>query len=76
MPRPRDFDQAINPYAPPEATLEPAPPSGAPGDLAEAVAIRRKHLNHEASIRAVGSLHLLGALIYGIGGGAVALLSL
>ena len=33
-----------------------------PGDMAEAEAIRRKYLSHEASIKSIGSLHYLGVI--------------
>jgi hypothetical protein len=56
-----------NPYAPPRANLESAPCDS------EAAVVRRAHLNHEASIKAVGTLYLLGAaglIIVAISGAA------
>ena len=58
----RAFEE-INPYAPPEATLTELEPFDLGGDLAEVEAIRRKHLNHEASVRSIGSLHYFGAVV-------------
>ncbi|GAC1449202.1 MAG: hypothetical protein NVSMB9_32940 [Isosphaeraceae bacterium] len=62
----RDFknadDPAINPYAPPDAALGEAPVL-ASSELAEAEATRRIDLNPEASVRSLGSLHLLGAIL-------------
>ena len=50
----------INPYAAPAADLADLEPVGIEG-LAEAESIRRKYLNHEASIRSLGTLHYLAA---------------
>jgi hypothetical protein len=50
-----DSNPYLTPAAPP---LPPALPLS--DDSAEA--IRRKHINHEASVRSIGSLHLLGAI--------------
>jgi hypothetical protein len=62
--RPPEADPSpeINPYAAPEAALG-GPDVGAlsTADLAEAEAVRRKHIAHETSIKAIGSLHMLGA---------------
>ena len=46
---------AINPYAPPSADVTPAM-----GGIDDAESIRRQFLNHEASIRSIGFLYLLG----------------
>ena len=50
-----------NPYAAPAADFTAAP-ERAVGELAEAEAIRRKYLGHEASVKSVGSLYYLGAV--------------
>jgi hypothetical protein len=55
-------EHQVNPYAAPEAPIGEAPPAG-PADLAAAEAVRRAHLNHEANIKSVGSLHILGAVL-------------
>ena len=54
-------DPPINPYAAPESPLEAAPVS-LDANLAEIEATRRKYLNHEASVKSVGSLHILGGI--------------
>jgi hypothetical protein len=51
-----------NPYAAPAAPVEDVSPN------AEAEAIRREHLTHEASIKAVGFLYYLGGVLVTIGG--------
>ncbi len=55
-----DFED--NPYAPPEAQIGKSVPPGESDDLVQAEVIRRKYLNHEASVKSIGSLHYLGAL--------------
>ena len=55
-----DFED--NPYAPPEANIGERVAPGESDDLAEAEAIRRKYVSHEASVKSIGSLHYLGAL--------------
>jgi hypothetical protein len=62
-------DPAANPYAPPVARIEEVPDVS--GDLAEMEAIRRKHINHEASVKSVGSLHFLAAFFTLLGAFAV-----
>ena len=57
---------AVNPYAAPAARVEDIPANP------EAEAIRRAHINHEASIKAVGLLYYLGA----VGGTLAGLVSL
>jgi hypothetical protein len=53
-----------NPYAPPRARTGEAPFSaGLTVDLVEAEAIRREHIGTEASIKAIGALHILGAIV-------------
>jgi hypothetical protein len=52
-----------NPYAAPAARVDDAPAANA-----EAEAIRKAHLNHEASIKAVGALYYLGGGIAVIAG--------
>ncbi len=54
--------QAINPYAPPQASITPG--GGEAPDNAEET--RRQFLNHETSIKGVGSLYILGAIFMGI----------
>jgi len=54
-------DPPINPYAAPESPLDAAPVS-LDANLAEIEATRRKYLNHEASVKSVGSLHILGGI--------------
>ena len=51
-----------NPYAAPAARVEDI------GVNPEAVAIRRAHITHEASIRSVGLLYYLGAIAVTLGG--------
>ena len=54
-----------NPYAPPEADL--ASPEVSPSsELGELEAIRKRYLNHEASIKSIGSLFDLAALLSGL----------
>lgn len=50
---------AVNPYAPPQASITPQA-AEAPED---AEAIRRQFLNHEASIRAIGGLYIFSAVL-------------
>ncbi len=57
-----DSTGAIDPYAPPKASITP----GASEDLADAELTRRELLNHETSIRGIGSLYLLSALFMGL----------
>ena len=47
---------AVNPYAAPTAVVDDVPAN------AEAEAIRRAHISHEASIKAVGFLYYLGGV--------------
>ena len=58
---PRNPDD-FNPYAPPAAPLGEAP-LVASGNLAEAEAMRRRYLNHEASVKSIGSLHYMAAVL-------------
>jgi hypothetical protein len=51
-----------NPYAAPAAPVEDVSPN------AEAEAIRREHINHEASIKAVGFLYYIGGVAVTISG--------
>jgi hypothetical protein len=55
----------VNPYAAPDVRLGGAPPS-TDAEMARAERIRRQFLNHEASVKAVGSLNLLGAIVLGV----------
>lgn len=57
-----ETDAPIDLYAPPAAQIGEAP-AGSTGAITEAEAVRRKYINHETSVRSVGSLHMLGALI-------------
>src|SRR4051812_45553192 len=50
------MSEAVNPYAAPTARVDDAADS-------ESEKIRREHLNHEASIRAVGALYYLSGLM-------------
>ena len=47
--------EEINPYAPTVSAEMVAP------ELSDAESLRKTHLNHEASVKAIGTLHLLGA---------------
>ncbi|MEN1679387.1 MAG: hypothetical protein AAGJ46_07320 [Planctomycetota bacterium] len=51
-----------NPFASPLA--EDAPVEVAPSDVENE---RRRLLNHEASVKSIGSLYLLGSILYGLG---------
>jgi hypothetical protein len=51
------MSEAANPYAAPTARVDDA------GVDSEAEKIRREHLNHEASIKAVGALYYLSGLM-------------
>ena len=53
---------AINPYAAPSAPVDDVPANP------EAEAIRRAHINHEASIKAVGFLYYLGGVLLTVAG--------
>lgn len=55
-------NDAANPYAAPAARVEDV------GQNPEAEAIRRAHINHEASIKAVGFLYYLGGAVMTISG--------
>ena len=52
----------INPYAPPTAPVEDVSANS------EAEAIRRAHINHEASVKSVGILYYLGGVALTIAG--------
>lgn len=56
--------KAANPYAAPAARVEDVPAN------AEAEAIRKAHISHEASVKAVGFLYWLGAVGVTLSGGA------
>lgn len=60
------MSQAANPYAAPAARVDDVPANPA------AEAIRREHINHEASIKAVGILYYLGGALITIGAIATA----
>jgi hypothetical protein len=53
---------SVNPYAAPAAPVDDVPASP------QAEAIRRAHINHEASIKAVGFLYYLGGVLLTLGG--------
>lgn len=53
------MSEAVNPYAAPAAPVEDKD--------SEAEAIRRAHINHEASIKAVGVLYYLGGTLITLG---------
>lgn len=56
------MSDAANPYAAPTAPVEDVPAN--PG----AEAIRNAHIKHEASIKSVGTLYYLGAILTTLGG--------
>jgi uncharacterized membrane protein YphA (DoxX/SURF4 family) len=56
------MSNAVNPYAAPAALVDDVPANP------EADAIRRAHINHEASIKAVGFLYYLGGVLLTVGG--------
>jgi hypothetical protein len=56
------MSESANPYAAPAASVDDVPESP------EKEAIRREHINHEASIKAVGFLYYLGGVLVTIGG--------
>jgi hypothetical protein len=68
---PRSTDEDFNPYAPPVAAIGEEPADLITGDDAEAEAIRRAHISHEASIKSLGSLHYLGAIVTLIASGGL-----
>lgn len=53
------LDDDFNPYAAPKARARPEPVGG---DLSDAEEIRRAYLKHEASVKSVGALAVLGGL--------------
>lgn len=55
-------ESGLNPYAAPTAPVEDV--SAHP----EAEAIRKAHIKHEASIKSVGTLYFLGAIVATLGG--------
>jgi hypothetical protein len=55
-----------NPYQAPAAEIAEVIPGVSP----DAVEIRQEHLGHEASIRAIGLLYFLGAIVLVLSGGA------
>ena len=59
----RNDEGPMNPYAAPEAPLEAAPAPMIQG-LEEKEAIRRRFLKHEASVKSIGSLYILGGVFY------------
>jgi hypothetical protein len=58
------FDDEFNPFQAPEATAKGPVLIDGPADLREAELIRRKYLNHEASVKAIGWLNILGSFIF------------
>jgi Ca2+/Na+ antiporter len=60
-----------NPYAPPTAHVDDVV-----AHASDSEAIRREHIKHEASIRSVGILYYLGAVLMGIAGAGIAVSSL
>jgi hypothetical protein len=75
---PPPTDPVLNPYAAPEVEIG-GPAIGLTGDLAEAEAIRRAHINHEATVKGFGALTVFGAAImliavpflFAVGAGAI-----
>lgn len=65
----------VDPYAPPAADLGRPATEVDRADVAEAEAIRRHHIAHEASIKALGGLNYIGAVGCGIGGVATVVLA-
>src|SRR5579883_213856 len=62
---PPPAEEPLNPYAAPITEIGPVAPSlGA--DITQAESIRRAYLNHEASVKAIGSLGIFGAIVLGI----------
>lgn len=59
---------SFNPYEPTEFPNEESPLLPPPAD---AEAIRKKHLNHEASVRSIGTLYMLGAVLVVLMGAAL-----
>ncbi|HTT37608.1 MAG TPA: hypothetical protein VMH32_08080 [Burkholderiales bacterium] len=59
----------VNPYAAPKAVVEDVSVSANP----EAEALRREHIKHEASIRSIGILYYIAALVMAGGAAASAL---
>jgi hypothetical protein len=53
---------SVNPYAAPAAPVDDVPANP------QAEAVRRAHINHEASIKAVGFLYYLGGVLLTLGG--------
>ena len=62
------MSEAVNPYAAPAARVDDI------GVNPEAEAVRREHINHEASIKAVGFLYYLGGVGLTMAGIAQAML--
>ena len=61
-----------NPYAPPTAAIDQGPIDRIPaGDLAAAEAFRRAHIEHETSIKAIGTFHYPVAILGTIGFGSL-----
>jgi hypothetical protein len=56
------MSNAVNPYAAPAAPVDDVPANP------EADAIRRAHINHEVSVKAVGFLYYLGGALLTLGG--------
>jgi hypothetical protein len=59
-PRPDAHRDEFNPYSPPASPIGEEMPELVPGDLGEAESIRRQYLSHEASVKSIGSLEILG----------------
>ena len=59
-----------NPYASPAAVNYVDAP------LTDAEAIRKRHLSHEASVKSIGSLYMLGAILMVLGGGGMLVVTL
>lgn len=64
----KDFPAAANPYA--ATAFSSTAPAGDFGSQGSAEEVRRKFLNHEASVRSIGALYLFGSalqLLAGVG---------
>lgn len=63
MPTPNEqvLSLPINPYSPPSTNAAPPRAPASAGSMPNTALVRHTHLNHEASIKAIGSLYFLTA---------------
>ena len=66
-----DKDPELNPYASPSEIA-----IGEPNLDTDAVALRKAHLSHEASVQSFGCLYFLGAAVLLMSGVAIAIIGL